>query len=559
MKHGLQFRAQGDAALLAYLGQEIDPQINARVRVLARVLGRDLLSGVRAVLGAYSCLQVQFDPLVLDPAGVEQWVSHALAGLPEDSGQEGRLVEIPVVYGGEHGPDLEFVAGHTGLDPAEVVRRHSGASYLCYLVGFTPGFPFLGGMDPTLAVPRLESPRLDLPVGAVGIGGDQTGLYSLGGPGGWRVIGRTPLHVYDPAAPEPCLVRAGDRVRFVPVERARFQPLRPAGRDEPSRGRPVFRVKRPGSFTTVQDGGRWGFQDRGVPVSGALDRFSLAAANRLLGNPPHSAALELTLLGPRLEVLAPVRVALCGADLGLRLDGRPAPYNQVLELAPGQVLDFSGPRGGSRAILALAGGVEAPVMLGSRSVHALGLLGGPLTAGDLVRSGGGEGEGAPPLPPAPAREALARALEPRPLMELRVIPGPQEHYFSVRGRDSFYGGEYTITAQSDRRGVRLQGPVVEMAPGMPRSILSEPNTPGVVQVPPGGQPIILLNEQTVGGYAKMACVISADLGALARALPGQRVRFRVVDQKEARRAAREQAQLLLALAGEARGTGHRRR
>ncbi len=547
MEYDLEFRAQGDAALLAYLGREIDPAVNARVRALARGLAADPAPGVREVLAAYSCLQVQFDPLRAGRQDLEQWVSQALAGLPGQEGDPGRLVDIPVVYGGEHGPDLEFVAGHTGLAAAEVIRRHSAATYLCYMVGFTPGFPFLGGMDPALVVPRLESPRLDLPVGAVGIGGAQTGLYSLGGPGGWRVIGRTPLHVYDPAAAEPCLIRAGDRVRFVPVERAEFDPLRPAGMEEVSAGRPVFEVKRPGSFTTVQDGGRWGFQDRGVPVSGALDRFSLAAANRLLGNPPHSAALELTLLGPRLQALAPVRVAVCGADLGLRIDGRPAPRNRALELSPGQVLDFGGPKGGSRAVLALAGGVEAPVMMGSRSVHPLGLLGGPLAAGGRVRAGLDPGEPGSPAPPALA--ALEETCAPRPVLELRVIPGPQEDYFSPRGRESFYNGEYTITAQSDRRGVRLEGPPVDMAPGRPESILSEPNTPGVVQVPPGGQPIILLNEQTVGGYAKMACVISADLGALARALPGQRVRFRAVDQEQARRAAREQAAILSGLAG----------
>lgn len=549
MKQTPHFQPQGDTALLAYLGWEIDPEINARVRALARWLGREPLAGVREVLAAYCCLQVQFDPLLLDHPEVEQWVRDCLARLPEGSGEGGALVEIPVVYGGEQGPDLEFVARHTGLTEAEVIRRHSGTDYLCYLLGFSPGFPFLGGMDPALAVPRLESPRLDMPVGAVGIGGAQTGLYSLGGPGGWRVIGRTPLHVYDPTAQEPCLIRAGDRVRFVPVEQAEFRPLRPAGLEEVGAGRPVFKVKRPGAFTTVQDGGRWGFQDRGVPVSGALDRFCLAAANLLLGNPPLTAALEVALLGPKLEALAPVRVAVCGADLGLRREGRPAPRNQALSLEPGQVLDFSGPKGGSRAVLALAGGVEAPVMMGSRSVHPLGLLGGPLAAGARVRAGLDPGQPGSPAPPALA--ALEEICAPRPVLELRVVPGPQEDYFSPRGRESFYNGEYTITAQSDRRGVRLEGPAVEMAPGRPQSIVSEPNTPGVVQVPAGGQPIILLNEQTVGGYAKMACVITADLDALARALPGQKVRFRPVSPKEARQAAQEQAQVLAGLAGQA--------
>jgi KipI family sensor histidine kinase inhibitor len=462
--------------------------------------------------------------------------------LPPPEAEAGRVVEVPVVYGGEHGPDLEFVARHTGLEPQEVIRRHSAPDYLCYVVGFTPGFPFLGGMDPALTTPRLEVPRSQVPVGAVAIGGAQTGVYPLGGPGGWRIIGRTPLLLYDPWREPPGLINAGDRVRFRPVPEAEFPALpSPAAPEEPE-GRPVLEVLRPGAFTTVQDMGRWGYQYLGVPVSGALDSFSLAAANLLVGNPPEAAALEITLLGPRLKVLAPVRIAVVGAELGPRLDGRPAPQGRALSLQPGQVIDFSGPPRGARAVLAVAGGISSPVMLGSRSVYPLGLLGGPLQRGQVLHAG--------PEPPAPVAHTLEPELVPVPQGELtlRVVPGPNQELFTPAGQRTFYSSAYQLTQQSDRRGMRLQGPAVELDPRMPSSIVSEPITPGVVQVPAGGQPIVQLREQTVGGYAKIATVISADLDRLARALPGTRLRFQPVTPEEGYAAARRCAQRLARLA-----------
>ncbi len=526
------FVPQGDAGVLVYLGSEATPETNARVRALRHSLQAEPMAGVREVLGAYATLLVQIDPTETDFASVEAWVREGLKRLDLSALPPGQVIEVPVVYGGEEGPDLGFVAEHTGLAPGEVVRRHAAGTYLCYVVGFTPGFPYLGGLDGSLACPRLDSPRLNLAPGAVGIAGSQTGLYPQGGPGGWRVIGRTPLLFYDPRRNPPALIRAGDSLRFTPVPEAEFPTLPPPLAQEAGKGRPVFKVLRPGGFTTIQDQGRFGSQDQGVPVSGALDQYALAAANLLVGNPAQAAALELTLLGPRLEALAPVRVAVCGADLGLKVDGEPAPAWRALELAPGQVVSFTGPKGGARAVLAVAGGVESPLFLGSRSTYPLGLLGAPLTAGQVIAAG--------PEPPAPGNPAAPPELVPSQAGELtvRVLPGPNPEYFTPQALESFYGEGYRLSERTDRRGMRLSGPALTFKPGGPTSILSEPNCPGVIQVPVGGEPIILLNEQTVGGYAKVATVISADLPLLARALPGSRLRFESVDLAEAVAAAR---------------------
>ncbi len=530
-----QFRPQGDQGLLVYLGQGIDPALNARVRRLALALSAEPLPGVLEVLAAYCCLMVHLDPLLTDHGQVEAWAREVLAALPPGQETGGRLVEVPVVYGGEHGPDLEEVARRAGFSPQEVIRRHAGRDYLCYLVGFTPGFPFLGGLEPALATPRLDSPRLDLPAGAVGIGGDQTGLYPLGGPGGWRILGRTPLMIYDPRREPPTLISAGDRVRFLPAPALDFPAPPPARQLWQDHGLPVFKVLSPGGFSTVQDQGRRGCLERGVPVSGALDQYALAAANALVGNPHGAAALEITLLGPKLQVLTPTLVAVAGADLGPRLDGRPAPAWTPLSLAPGQVLSFHGPKNGARAMLAISGGLAALPLLGSRSTYPLGRLGAPLQAGDILK--------ALPAPLPPAGPALAPELRPRTSrsITLRVLAGPNQEFFTTTGQETFYAAEYQVSSRADRRGVRLEGPAVQMEPGGPSSIVSEPNLPGIVQVTPDGQPMVLLNEQTVGGYAKIATIISPDLDLLARALPGDRVHFARLDLDQALAAARQRA------------------
>jgi KipI family sensor histidine kinase inhibitor len=533
-----QFRPQGDQGLMVYLGQGIDPALNARVRHLAQALSADPPAGVGEVLAAYCSLLVRLDPLAIEHGQVEAWVRRMLAALPPVRETQGRVVEVPVVYGGEHGPDLEEVANRAGLEPAEVIRRHAGRDYLCYLVGFTPGFPFLGGLDPRLATPRLDSPRPDLPPGAVGIGADQTGLYPLGGPGGWRILGRTPQLIYDPRREPPFLIAAGDHVRFTPVPVQDFPAPPPAQQLWQDQGQPVFQVLSPGGLTTVQDQGRGGWLERGVPVSGALDQYALLAANALVDNPPEAAALELTLMGPKLRVLSPTLAAVCGADLGLQLDGRPAPAWTPLALNPGQVLSLPAPRDGARAMLAVAGGLAAQPLLGSRSTYALGRLGAPLRTGDIIKA-------LPSALPSPG-PALPPELRPRlgRVITLRVLAGPNQDYFTPQGRETFYASEYRLSSRADRRGARLEGPAVELDPARPSSIVSEPNLPGIVQVPPDGQPMVLLNEQTVGGYAKIATIISPDLDLLARALPGDAVRFAKVDMKEALDVARQRAKQL---------------
>jgi KipI family sensor histidine kinase inhibitor len=215
-----RFQPAGDSALLVTFGEQIDLAANRQAHALGLAIleaqSRHLLPGLGEAVPGYVTLLVHYDPLRLNYKTVEHFVRQNLANA-EGQAVEPRQVEVPVVYGDEAGPDLAFVAEHCGLAESEVIRIHSERDYPVYMMGFTPGFPYLGGMDPAIAAPRLSSPRSRVAGGSVGIAGEQTGIYPLDSPGGWRIIGRTPLRLFDPTRESPFLLAPGDLVRFVPV------------------------------------------------------------------------------------------------------------------------------------------------------------------------------------------------------------------------------------------------------------------------------------------------------------------------------------------------------
>jgi len=214
---GMRVVDASDRALLLVFDDRITLAAHQDVLRLTPLLRS--VRGVTNVHPAYASILIDFDPRItqhrdVELAAVDLFTKAAIAPVPAP-----RMVEIPVEYGGECGPDLEDVAALTGRAPDEVAALHSGAEYLVYFLGFSPGFPYLGGMPESIAVPRLETPRRRVPAGSVAIGGRQTGVYPLASPGGWRIIGRTSLRLFDPAADPPALLRMGDHVRFVPVAR----------------------------------------------------------------------------------------------------------------------------------------------------------------------------------------------------------------------------------------------------------------------------------------------------------------------------------------------------
>ncbi|MCE5228161.1 5-oxoprolinase subunit PxpB [bacterium] len=234
--------AAGEQGLVVEFGDSIDSALNDRVHAFCRRLHEAKLPGVIEIVPTYRSALVMFDPFVITRAELQSRADSMLeAAGAATGGKTPRLVRIPVCYGGEFGPDLEFVAGHNHLSPDDVIRIHSARPLKIYMLGFMPGFPYLGGMDGRIAAPRLRKPRIRIPAGSVGIAGTQTGFYPYESPGGWRLIGRTPIKPFNPASHDPFLYSAGDYLQFRPITNEEYERIRrdaEGGRYQPEVGEP---------------------------------------------------------------------------------------------------------------------------------------------------------------------------------------------------------------------------------------------------------------------------------------------------------------------------------
>ncbi len=299
----------------------------------------------------------------------------------------------------------------------------------------------------------------------------------------------------------------------------------------------TLEVLDPGLLTTVQDAGRKGWARYGVPPSGPLDEVAFSAANALVGNPSDAAALEITLTGPTLRVERECLIAVCGATFDVWAGMLPVPLWHAVYVRAGRIITFGTRLSGARAYLAISGGIALPSFLGSQATYLPGGFGG--LDGRALRAGDRLPLGAAPTPNPVQSAGRIWPVDRRPpyMLQptLRVVLGPQDDYFTAEGVATFLDSAYQLTSEADRMGARLQG--LPIAHRGPTGIVSDGVVAGSVQVPPDGQPIVMLaDHQTTGGYPKIATVIRADLPLLAQCLPSDGVRFAAVTLAEAQRA-----------------------
>ena len=222
----------GDRAISIDFGQVIDPTINRHIRQTIERIKELQLDGIIELVPTYCALLVEYDAMLYSYSEICKIIEPTLEeGMTNTTNELVTVAEVPTVYGGEFGPDLSFVASHNHLSEDEVISIHSGTDYLVYMLGFIPGFTYLGGMDPRIATPRLSSPRTLIPAGSVGIAGEQTGTYPSDSPGGWQIIGRTPVTMYDMSKAQAALLKAGDYVRYVPIDESEFHRIKALGTD----------------------------------------------------------------------------------------------------------------------------------------------------------------------------------------------------------------------------------------------------------------------------------------------------------------------------------------
>jgi len=447
-----------------------------------------------------------------------------------------RLVVIDTVYDGE---DLSAVAELTGLGRDGVIAAHAEQLWTAAFGGFAPGFAYLIGENAALAVPRRDIPRSSLPAGSVALAGAYSAVYPRASPGGWQLIGRTAARMWDLDRAEPALIQPGNRVRFRPVRELLLVADRPAAGDAgagagaaagpgsaaleasdvPADG---LLVISPGLQTTVQDLGRPGQAQLGVAGAGALDRGALRRANRLAGNPAGAAGLENALGSLVLEAVTDQVLAVTGASVPLRITGpgtrRDAQPNAPFALLAGERLSLGAPTAGVRSYLAVRGGLDVPLVLGSRSTDTMSGIGpAPMAHGTRLR--------VLPAPPTSVVGTPETAPEPpAEVTELRFVPGPRADWFGAESLARFGQELWTVTAQSNRIGLRLDGaPLLRSRTG---ELPSEGTVCGAIQVPPSGLPVLFLADGPVtGGYPVLGVVLPAELDKAAQLPEGARIRF----------------------------------
>lgn len=529
-------RDVADGAILVEYPEADEEEANRAAVALSAFLGRryPAAHGLLDTIPGARTLFCEFDPLRISHETITRAIESAApasqvgAGAGAGTAPAPRVHRISVRYGqeaGEAGADLRALAGAAAMDEARFVSLHASAEYRVAFLGFAPGFAYMTGLPEALRFSRLATPRTRVPAGALAIAGPYTGIYPDAGPGGWNLIGSAAARLFDPRRDPPALLLPGDRVVFDPVrsshpEEETSVPSAPAPEDSP--GDPILRVESPGLWSGVCGAPRPGAGAVGAPPGGAMDLASLSAGNRALGNASGTAALEVFLSGPGpvLEALAGVVAVLSGAPCEALLDGAGPALRQGVpfSMTPGQRLSIRPGRTGARAYLCVAGGFLAPRLF---------LPPVRIGTGDLLARSGTE--------PVVKSVRLARSPDLPADPVVRIVLGSQAERFSPRGVSLILESSYRVSSASDRRGVRLEGPPIEADASLGGAeIPSEGTALGAIQVPAGGQPIVLGPDRPItGGYAKIGTVISDDFPILAQARPGSGVRFRAVGLAEA--------------------------
>jgi len=493
-------------------------------------MSRAAISGIAEIIPAARTLMIRFKPALLTQNDLIHLVT--AQDISQKQVTSGNIIEIPVHYNGE---DLDEVASLLGLSVEEIVRRHTGSSYCVAFTGFAPGFAYLSGGDPVFDVPRRKTPRMRIPAGAVGLAGTFSGIYPQASPGGWQIIGVTETAMFDLARHPPALLQPGDQVRFVDIKTGKITMPARAGTEKAAQdkyaeekdGTPALRAACIGLPVFFQDQGRIGQAGQGVSPSGALDRGSMKMANRLVGNKPDAAVLEITLGGCRFEVLQPTVLALTGADCGITIETKqgnclkPA-HNSPFAAEAGDLVTLGRPNKGMRSYLALRGSFAASKILGSSARDTLANIGPePVRTGDTLLA-------LPVQSHAPvATDAVPAFAMPAcgETITLDITMGPRTDWFTSQAIELFVKQSWKVTPQSNRIGMRLEG-TQPLERQNHNELPSEGTVTGAIQIPASGQPVLFLADRPLtGGYPVIATVADHHLDLAGQIPAGSFIRF----------------------------------
>jgi KipI family sensor histidine kinase inhibitor len=547
-----------ESSILLRFGNSIDVHTHQQLMQAKQSIEQNPFPGFVETVPAYNSLAVYYNPVEVVQtaatiaASVEQTIRNIIANAKSPTASTTtQLIELPVCYDEDFAPDLAETAVNLQLSTDTLIQLHCSKTYHVYMLGFTPGFPYMGKTDERIVTKRKQQPRLAVAPGSVAIAGEQTGIYPFATPGGWNIIGRTPLQLFDRHRTNPFLLKAGDEVQFKPITQDEFEQYSSLNielnstnsinrsTEKSAANKPIIQVEQCGFLTTLQDTGRTGYLQYGVSKGGAMDSYSAQLVNVLVGNDADETVLELTQSPHRLLFTADTVIAFAGGGLQPGKEQQLLPLHKPLFIAAGTVVHCRQQLPGFRLYMAVAGGFAADEFLQSSSTDLLikagGFDGRPLKKADILAQKNKHNK---------LQQQLLQVLKAGATIELfqsnesmmgttiRVLKGAEWNYLTDTSAINFTQQAFTVTQQSNRMGYRLKTETLQTNQSC--DIISSPVTQGTVQLTSSGEMIILMADaQTVGGYPRIAQVCAADLSLLAQKKPGDAIQFQIVSLQEA--------------------------
>jgi len=538
-----------ETAITMEWANRMDENVHRQVLHLDDLIRQNPFEGFVETVPAYASLTIFYRPELIATAQAQPflWVKkhvEKLMGLETGILSPSKnVVSIPVCYDEAFGYDLDTVAAARSISKETLIALHQQKEYKVYMMGFLPGFAYLGALDDAIATPRKPTPRALVEAGSVGIAGHQTGIYPLPSPGGWQIIGRTPCNLFDPAKTNPFLLKTGDTVQFYAISKEAFYQIKntekeaplPAQRDETADAV----LLKAGVYSTIQDNGRAGWRAFGVQVGGAMDSVAHQIANALVGNAPHAATIECTMGGLQVQFNKEVDIAMAGGGAAF-INGNEVDSCRRHTVYKNDLLEIKFTPPGLRSYLAVRGGFASELVMGSKSMSPIVGIGSPLKKNAGLWFD---------------RDFCAKTTKKvnhftLPSIDsptiIRVCQGPEYQRMTTESRRKFYTQPFVLSNRCDRMGYHLQAEPLSLNDS--GEMLSTAVTKGTIQLTPNGQLILLMSDcQTTGGYPRVGQVAAVDLPLAAQLIPGATISFKSISFAEAETLYIQQQQMIHAL------------
>ncbi len=558
MKPAYHIYPLGETAVTIAFEAVISEPINNLVIALYHHVQSHPIDSVKDVIPAYHTLTLIFETSLIKQSSdvfliMAQQADIAIATCNWQQSIKHNIVKIPVCYDTTLGLDIVTMAADKSMTIDELIQRHVARQYRIYCIGFLPGFAYMGNVDDVLATPRRQLPRTAVKAGSVGIAGIQTGVYPLQSPAGWNIIGETPLQLFDANRADPILFKMGDVVQFEPISLADFllEKNKPViAKALPNATANSITILKQGIADSIQDLGRFGYQQYGINPTGAMDVVAAKVANFLVGNVATEAVFELHFPASVFQFNVDVLIALSGANFSATINDEPIPINTPIIVSANSILKFAKLVSGARCYLAVNGGLAIKKWLGSYSTHLKANAGGH--CGRLLQKGDVINIKSSLLLKAHLQEKSQVILQwhadvaelYKDANHIQIIAGNEYPLLTEASAEVLIDSAFVITAKSDRMGYQLHGIPLQLKKTL--SLISTAVTSGTVQLLPNGELIVLMaDHQTIGGYPRVAQIAQVAMPKLAQLQAHQRITFSIISNNQAVDLLRLQQQYLL--------------